>query len=189
MKKGFIFGAGLVLGLGGGAGLATLFWKQKYEQLAEEEIASVRDSFLKENERRKKQAEEQKETAEKAREAIRTYSADKESGQNAMDVLAQEYPKPYVITPMQFADPLKKQGDSTLKYYPGEGVVTRDDDDKPMTMEELDETCGREALVHFGEYEDDSVCIRNEKMNTDFQILQMPMSYTEVIKKNRPPAR
>lgn len=184
MKSGLIFGIGLIFGGAGGGAAAWFLLKQKFEQQADEEIASVRESFRKEEERRKeavKTAEEKKADAE---EAMKRYSPSEESKPTDKATPANKGKRPYVITPMEFAKPNKNYSDRTLKYYT-DGAVT-DEDGLPMSLEEIDEKIGRESLTFFGVdgQEEDSVCVRNENDHTDYQILQMSGAYSEVLKND-----
>ena len=79
--------------------------------------------------------------------------------------------RPYVIKPEEFGN-----GDYetvSLTYY-SDGVLT-DDFDNPI--EDIDYYVGEESLDHFGEYEDDSVFVRNDNLETDFEILLVEESY------------
>ena len=58
-------------------------------------------------------------------------------------------------------------------------MLTDDNDEK---MEDYEETIGKDSLDHFGEYEDDSVFVRNDKLRCDFEILSDLRTYSEVLK-------
>jgi hypothetical protein len=83
---------------------------------------------------------------------------------------------PYVITPEEFGE---KDGYETitLLYYYNNDIVT-DDNDEPV--EDLEFTIGPSALDRFGEYEDDSVFVRNDKLKADFEILLDNRDYEDV---------
>ena len=51
-----------------------------------------------------------------------------------------------------------------------------------MSEEDIAETIGRECLKHFGEYEPDSVFVRNNDMRTDYEILQDERRYEDAQK-------
>lgn len=74
--------------------------------------------------------------------------------------------KPYVISPDEFAD-LDDYEVETLFYF-ADGVLT-DSDYTPI--EDVEGMVGSNALNHFGDYEDDSVFVRNENYKTDYEIL------------------
>lgn len=75
--------------------------------------------------------------------------------------------KPYVISPDEFDE----NGYDTLSLtYYADGVLT-DDQDERMDDDDIEELIGKESLNHFGEYEDDSVFVRNDRRKLDIEIL------------------
>ena len=84
--------------------------------------------------------------------------------------------KPYIITPEEFSDSDYKS--ETLTYW-ADGVVT-DIDDEPLSDDQIEELIGEESLKHFGEYEDDSVFVRNDGLRVDYEILADTRNYGEV---------
>lgn len=89
--------------------------------------------------------------------------------------------KPYVISPDDFGE---KDGYETidLTYYHKNDIVT-DDNDEPV--ENVNDVIGYDSLAHFGEYEDDSVFVRNDRLKVDYEILLDERDYEDVI-KHRP---
>lgn len=98
------------------------------------------------------------------------------------DVLA-ETPKPnlppevvpYVISPEDFGD--DEYEPLTLTYY-ADGVLV-DEDEEPV--ENLDEVVGKESLKRFGEFEADTVFVRNERLKCDYEILRDNHKYADII--------
>ena len=68
----------------------------------------------------------------------------------------------------------------TLIYY-ADNVLT-DEDDNPITSLEMEEMIGIDALDHFGEYEDDSVYVRDENNEIDYEILRSEKMFSEIPK-------
>lgn len=64
----------------------------------------------------------------------------------------------------------------TLTYYEGDGVLT-DDHDKIITN--ADELVGPDFAQHFGEYEEDSVYVRNSKLKVHYEILRDYGAYAD----------
>ena len=188
MNKGLIFTLGLLIGTAGGGLLVNTMLKQQYEQKADEEIAACRNAFVEELAKRRKEydeksREEKKEAAEKA---IQTYSPEPEkaaemiltAGQKVVATVS-ENKGPYVIPPDVFDDdnnPYKRVG---MMLFNDSTVLK---DDKVLDLDEIDTFVGREALTHFGQYEEDRVCIRNEMLGTDYEILLIDKSYEDYIK-------
>ena len=47
----------------------------------------------------------------------------------------------------------------------------------------MDNVVGLESLAHFGEYEDDSVFVRNDRLKCDYEILLDQRTCSDVIKQ------
>ena len=158
--------------------------KDKYAHIAEEEIESVKEVFLK----KEKVSEEEgdidttntekpsiKEYAEKLHSyGYSNYSSNNETGD---DEMASEN-KPYVITPDEFME-YDDYDHISLTYY-ADGFLTDENDE---IIENVAETVGEDALNHFGEYEDDSVYVRNDAKKCDYEILLDQRNYGEVYKR------
>lgn len=82
---------------------------------------------------------------------------------------------PYIIAPYDFGE-LDGYNQIELTYYEGDDVL---EDDEYNIIEDRDELLGIGALNTFGEYEDDAVFVRNERLRTDFQILKDYRTYEE----------
>ena len=76
--------------------------------------------------------------------------------------------RPYVISPDIFGDNPDYNKVSLTLY--SDGVLT-DEDDHVINPGRIDDLIGEESLEHFGEYEEDSVFVRNEARMTDYEIL------------------
>ena len=85
-----------------------------------------------------------------------------------------ETAKPYVISPYDFGE---EEGYRRfeLTYY-ADGILEDEDYNVVTGVEDL---IGKQSLTTFGEYEDDSVFVRNDKLRADFQILKDPRTYAE----------
>ena len=184
MNKGLIFTLGFILGGAGGGLVVNTILKQAYQQKADEEITACRNAFLAEMEKRREEAQkkEHEEKKEAAAKAIETYSNEPEKASEQILKSDEKRDKaPYVIPPDVYEDPNNPYRPVGLRYFPKDGAVIRDDDSL-MNMEDLDACVGREALTHFGDYEPDRVCIRNEKFNCDYEILLQQISYEDFLK-------
>ena len=173
-KNVFIFAAGAAIG----SAVTWKFVKTKYERIANEEIESVKEFFG----RGKNKEEESEEVYEvftdgvlKEAEKIceengyTNYSNTKKE-EEEMDIDA-----PYVITPEEFGE-LDDYETETLTYYKDK-VLADDWDNK---IENVDDLVGEESLTHFGEYEEDSVYVRNDTTKTDYEILLDERNFSDV---------
>lgn len=156
------------------------FFKTKYEKIANEEIASVKEAF----EHRKHKSEKDYEIEEdlKAKAAYiniidatgyENYSnvpieTDKKGGTADM-----ELKQPYVITPEQYEDNVDYTKVS-LTWYNDE--VLEDDWGNVL---DPDDVIGSDALKTFGQYEKDSVFVRDDDEQIDYEVLLDTRSYKE----------
>lgn len=81
---------------------------------------------------------------------------------------------PYVISPYDFGE-LDGYKQISLTYYADD--ILEDDDGE--IVRDADELIGVGSLNTFGEYEDDSVFVRNERLQVDFEILRDYRTYEE----------
>lgn len=178
-----------VLGAAVGSAVSWYFLKEKYEQLAQEEIDSVKEVFSgRGREERVENAVNKIEISriEETPEAINTV-ADilKENNYTNREVqeLIDEAEKPYVISPDEFGE-LYDYENISLTYYADK--VLADDNDE--LVEDVDDVVGFESLSHFGEYEPDSVFVRNDRLKADYEILMDHRNYRDVRKARPRPA-
>ena len=197
MKNLLCFVAGATIG-------SVVTWKlieKKYKDLADEEIESVIETFK--NRKPRITKDEVKETVEKVinkwkepKETVEDIVAaegysieneeeideDDESNYTVNVDNDIEVVNPYVITPEQFGE-YNEYGTKTLTYY-SDNVLT-DEIDNPITSEEMVTMIGPDALDHFGEYEDDSVYIRDEMNEMDYEILKSEKKFSEIPERGR----
>lgn len=67
----------------------------------------------------------------------------------------------------------------SLTLY-ADGTLT-DDNDEVLSEDEIEEIIGKDSLNHFGEYEEDSVFVRNDARKCDYEILKSLEDYAEVL--------
>lgn len=166
-----------------GAALGTIVTgrvlKTKYEQIAEEEIASVKEVYAKKMKKLEEptegdtEPEPTKEEVNQYREIASNYTnyskIKKEDEKEVVEVYT-----PQVISPDEFdTNDFKTQ---TLTLY-ADGVLA---DEYDNVITNVDEIVGEESLDHFGEYEEDTVYVRNEELETDFEILKDDSNYRDM---------
>ena len=87
--------------------------------------------------------------------------------------------EPYVITPEEF-DPLDDSPEAyekiTLTYYADDILA----DDGDIVVDDVEFVIGSEALESFGEYEEDAVYVRNDKLKTEYEIVRDERNYIDV---------
>lgn len=85
--------------------------------------------------------------------------------------------KPYVISPEEFGEGEEYEKIS-LTYYADQVLADENDE----LVEDVEGAVGFESLTHFGEYEDDSVFVRNDRLKCDYEILLDQRTYSDVVK-------
>jgi lipopolysaccharide export system protein LptC len=180
-----------VLGVAVGSVVTWRYVEKKYEQIAQEEIDSVKEVFS----RRETEFTENTEARIKADNAkekpsVIEYAARlREQGYTNYSDMADEKPeevkeesmsidKPYVIAPEEFGD-LDDYETISLTYYADQ--ILADDNDE--IVDDVEDVVGFDSLNSFGEYEDDSVFVRNDRLKCDYEILLDQRKYSSVIRR------
>ena len=167
-----------------GAGVGSVAtWqllKKKYERIVDDEISSFKDQYRKKyNEPTVDTDEDAKATYEPTEEEKEEYAEIIEAGNYMTYSVDEEPPKlPYVIAPDEFGD--NDEYEQTTYTYYADGILADEDD---RIVDDVEGTVGFESLTHFGEYEDDAVHVRNERLKIDFEILLDEELYSDVLKR------
>lgn len=91
--------------------------------------------------------------------------------------------EPYIIRPKEYGD--RHDYDQQSLNYFADGVVT-DDLDNPI--EDVESMLPADFAEHFGEYEDDSVFVRNDTLECDYEILRDLRKFADVVGDDPYPA-
>jgi hypothetical protein len=182
----------LFLGATAGSLVTWKYAKTKYERIAQEEIDSVKEVFRRQangiEQHTEDKCEEETEDEveeEPGDEELREYHdiANRYSNVNYSNVKNEQkgggatmIEKPYVIGPDEFGE-LDGYETSSLTYY-ADGVL-EDDYYVVIEADAVDDMVGLESLEHFGEHEEDTVFVRNEKLKTDFEIQRDLRNYSD----------
>lgn len=164
------------------------FFKTKYERFAQEEIDSMKEySRPKKDENtvlEDRAAEEGMSVADYAKELSKRgytqYSNSEKPVEPKFEEPEEKEPEeptgPRVISPMEFGE--YDDYDKITLYYHADHILTCDDE----IVEDVDGVVGIESLTHFGEYEEDSVHVRNDRLKVDYEILLDHRKYTDIVK-------
>ena len=202
MKNFFTFVTGLVIG----SVVTYVIVKDKFEKIAQEEIDSVKEVFGRrvEKETDKKVEKIAKKEVEKIRKEYNeydnltknytSYSKNKteesiedveyeevcENDEDGVELdeieRASDYDRPYIIEPQEFG---ALDGYSLITLYHYSDNVLADDCDE--LVEDLDDVVGEDYASHFGEYEDDCVYVRNDRLKADYEICRDLRKYSDVV--------
>ena len=176
MSNKALLSLGFIIGTATGSAVTWYLLKDKYEALAQEEIDSVKEVFL----RREQELKDQS-VKKTVAEGIKDADKEKEGYTRYSDFGSDEEEKPvseagpYVIPPEQFGDN-EDYEQISLTYY-ADGVLADENDE---VIEDVEDAVGIDSLNHFGEYEDDSVFVRNDARKCDYEILLDQRTYSEV---------
>ena len=189
-----MFAAGAAIG-------SAVTWKvikTKYEKIAQEEIDSVKEAFadrltnLQEQVDDYSTADEAEEWQDRCRKVDWSDLEDLDEEEEEPDDNLNDYARlidkytnekggvddmakePYVISPYDFGE-LDGYNQFELTYY-ADGTL---EDDEYNIITDVDELIGAGSLLTFGEYEDDAVFVRNERLRSDFQILKDYRTYEQ----------
>lgn len=203
MKNVLIFVFGAIAGATG----AYFYTKKKYESLIDEEIESVKEEYNKELKGKIEEIKESlmssekiapdtnktnKELAEKAKnkpapgkvikeeyekEVVRYNDYSKDDSENFEAIVDDSLigingSAPIVISPDEFGE--DETYDKVSLYYYSNGIIADENDEE---VEDVDGLIGYSSLETFGEYEDDSVHVRNDGNKTYYEILRCDKTF------------
>lgn len=186
-----------------GAGIGSFAtWKllkTKYDKILEEEIESVKSAFSR--------VDSEKETEEVATdpvtdEPVKQFKAEYEdycnllansgytNGEKGGSELMEGI-KPYVISPEEYGE--KEEYELVCLSYYADGVLVYEYNDRDtgdlmyevIDEADVDDSVGVDNLSHFGEYEDDAVHVRNDRLEVDYEILKDFRNFSEIIGENK----
>ena len=178
VEKVFIFSAGAAVG-------SLVAWKMaqdKYKKIADEEIKDVKEYYRKTYSQERTnipeveevESEDEGPTIDEYKEFLKNetnYSGGMDISEKGESVMTNQ---PYVISPEDFSD---SDYDTTSLTLYADGVLTDELDD---IVEDVEKTVGYDSLNHFGEYEEDSVFVRNDTLEIDYEILRDLRNYSDV---------
>lgn len=174
--------------------------KEKYAKIAEDEINSVKEAYARREQQKKNmqgadissdegvvqvpattgKVQDKGDITEFARrvqgdERYTNYSTTSvpEKPAGAQEESGENVKPPYVISPDDFNE-LDGFTPVSLTYF-ADGVLA---DERGVIVKNPEELIG-DGLQHFGEYEDDSVFVRNELLKCDYEILRDLGTYEE----------
>jgi len=183
-----------ILGAAVGSIVTWRYVEKKYEQIAQDEIDSVKEVFSK----REMDFTEETEVVDarikadnaKEKPSVVEYAARlREQGYtNYSDIGTEDeeevkkesmtVDKPYVIAPEEFGE-FDDYEKISLTYYADQ--ILADDNDE--LVDDVEDVVGFDSLNSFGEYEDDSVFVRNDRLKCDYEILLDQRKFSNIRKR------
>lgn len=181
LSKVIIFAAGAAIG-------SVVTWKvlkTRYEQLMQMEVADIEARFNDiygqiEDTDEEEETDEAEDEPDPEPEPEPVYDrVVKELGYSNSEVKGEV--KARVIDPKDFGE-IEDYEIISLTYY-ADGVLT---DENDVPVEDVEATVGKESLNTFGEYEDDAVHVRNDRLHAYFEILFDTRNYNGDIATDPP---
>lgn len=181
-----------LLGAGIGSVIAWQLTERKYAEWASpEDIDEIRKVYAKDHVRQaaNEDSDSEEQICKKARnkpdveayaDLIRKHNYSNYSKADAIKDEGHKDDIPYVIPPTEFGE-FDDYSRIELTYYE-DGVLADELDEE---VEDADDIVGEDFASHFGEYEDDSVYIRNDSKRSDYLILKDNRKFADVV-KNQP---
>lgn len=173
-----------------GAVTGTAFGYYVSRRRCEEEIESVKEAFREESEQRndsdEKPDNEERESKIRpaVKEAIDYMNTVRNAGYSTVPDPVDDdddNDAPYEITPNEFGD---------IDYEEVELVMFADDvladGDTYERIEDADNVVGEDNLLKFGHYEEDRVCVRNDRLKCDYEIIRDERTYEQAYKTMYP---
>jgi hypothetical protein len=189
MSKGSVF-LGFTIGSAIGFLVSRQYFSEKYRKIADEEIESVKEVFKKKGDHipigcsHKNKPPAESPAKSKKGDILKHTNYAEFLGYDTQTTLLTGDEEPVVVEKEPYVIPPEAYGEAegydqiSLTYY-SDGTLA-DDADSIMGKEEIAKTVGAEFINHFGEYEDDSVFVRNDVLKCDYEILLDQRSYSEV---------
>lgn len=169
-----------VIGAAIGVAVTWKLTKTKYETIANDEIASVKKAYQKVKDPNISKPVASEEVIKETNEYISVVGKSGYVSKEEPITKTEDYPGPYIITPDEFAGDY--EFDTVDITYFADGVLC---DENNVPLEDIENTIGNGAVRHFGEYENDAVYVRNERLKCDYEILRDERKYAD-LKRNRP---
>lgn len=180
-----------LISIAAGVGIGVLatkkYYSEKYEELANEEIESVKEKFHSVNNETTVKEEVEpdenkvdvhdKTSLDEYKTVLKNYnysSHDKPSPKELIEE-TEETEDPIVISPTEFGD--IEDYDQVTLYYFADKILT---DDMEVPVEDVWDTVGLNALETFGTYEDDCVHVVNHRLKCYFEIITDLRNYSDV---------
>lgn len=184
-----------LVAVGAAAGFAGgwLLWKRKYEKQAEDEINDIRQYYAEKAQERQKVSEELKEKVEKAEETTKKlgeivdkieyhkiikneYKEGDEKVKAEQESPEEDLPtKPYFISEEEYLDGNNDYEKISLTYFTEDDTLADDTDE----MVDVEETISSELFNEIAESDDGDFFIRNDVVETDFEVVKIDGSYKE----------
>ena len=147
--------------------------------MAQEEIDSVKEVFRKNAEKIQNEKDTYESTIRKA-----GYSEETGNDEPVIKPAVRQEKKnsdrPKVIPPIEFGE-IMSYDRKCLMYYADQIVA---EEESGAIVEDVEDVIGFASLSHFGEYEEDCVHVRNDKLETYYEVYKDSRKYIDVYRED-----
>lgn len=181
LSKVLIFASGAAIGV-----LASRqYFKTKYERLAKEEIAGVReyyDECLAEKQEEiddysaEIEAQEYADRTAKRQHEVQAFVDKLNELKYTVDKEVPVVSNARVIDPDEFGE--NRDYDQVYLTYYADGMLT---DEYDVPVSDADDVVGTDFVNHFGEYGEDLVHVRNDHLESYFEITKDVRNYSDIV--------
>lgn len=166
-----------ILGAAAGTAVTWKMLKEKYEQLVREEIDSFKEMIkTKYDVSTEQEPDWDTDTVGEYTDLADVYKTTDEKGG---DKPVEDRSYITVIPPDEFAEDESYDTETLILY--SDGVLA---DDRGNIVEDIDDVVGLGSLETFGEYEEDSVFVRNEKYKCEYEVVKDFRRFSDVAEGN-----
>lgn len=153
--------------------------KNKYKQIADDEIQEIRDFYdekIEHEQEDAKQAEIKDDGDDEEDDtSLNKYSTRPFDLKTSKEEDMKSKKKPYVIPPEEFGE-LDDYDQISLTYYEDNYLAN----DRKELVTDVEGIIGWDNINRIGEYEDDAIHVRNDELKIDYEILQVAYNYSDV---------
>lgn len=200
MNKTIGMTAAFLLGAAAGAAGAWYILRERYAQIAQEEIDSVKAVFSRQRHESKQEDISDEAPEKEPNRATDMVKQETESLIEKLDYttyskpdisdLAQQVKKeeemhkdhPYLIAPEEYGEYGDEYELIEMTFYRDKIVA----DDNMDLVEDVDDVIGFESLNHFEDYEGDSIFVRNDRLKCDYEVILDERTYADALKEDKP---
>lgn len=192
MNRNAMIAIAFIVGAAAGAASTWFTLREYYRHIADEEIESIRELYKPSRKKSNQHDDDKSNAPQPTQESIADYKINinktdyasmfASANPHAYDEKTQTEilePRPYIIAPSEFG--MGNDYDLITVDYFSDGTLIFDVDDS--VVEDIENVIGSDCVNHFGEYEDDAVYVRNDRLKFDYEILKREETFEEYLKK------
>ena len=169
-----------------GAFAATMYIKSEYEQVVQEEIASVREVAASRAGRRTTYTESDTDVNNAYSDPSEMEHSTEEEGYYEYEKISRDanycgsVDAPHIISVEEFSEENPHFDKLTIYYYSEDDTLV---DENEEIITDVNVVVGGDALSYFGAWNGDpnAIYVRNEKISVDYEVINLNKSYSDTV--------